>query len=171
MDAFNVTGTGSNQYSKDSMEKKQRVIIYGNTVVLAGIEARIKLDPNIEVIGHALPGSQQDLAELQADVVIFDMDEVQPEFLLAQLQSQADLLLIGIDPESHEVLLTGQAARSIRLDQITKIMQNRDPPGAEKSVRLPSPVNESVDPTQLIRKKLQTKFLQGESYENKNESL
>jgi DNA-binding NarL/FixJ family response regulator len=151
------------------MEKKQRVIVYGNTVVLAGIEARIKLDPNSEVVGHAQTGRLKDLVELHPDVVIFDVDEVQPEFLRAQLQSQPALLLIGIDPESHEVLLTGQAARSITLDQITKIMQNRDPPCAEESVP-PGPGKEKINPTHLIRKKFPTKFPQGENHEHKNES-
>ena len=108
------------------MEKKQRVIVYGNSVVMAGIEAGLRLDPNTEVVGHARTDQLDDLAELHPDVVIFDVDEEQSEFLLAQLQSQPDLLLIGIDPESHEVLLTGQATRSITLDQITRIMQNRD---------------------------------------------
>lgn len=116
------------------MEKKQRVIVYGNSVVLAGMEAGIRLDPNSEVIGHALTDTQQNLVELHPDVVIFDVDEVQPEFLRAKLQSQPDVLLIGIDPESHEVLLAGEAARSIALDQITRIMQSRDPPCADESM-------------------------------------
>jgi DNA-binding NarL/FixJ family response regulator len=116
------------------MEKRQRVIVYGNTVVLAGIEARIKLDPNTEVIGHALTSSQQELAELHPDVVIFDLDDVQPEFLQTQFESQPDLLLIGIDPESHEVLLTGQAARLITLDQIIKIVRSRDRPSTEMAI-------------------------------------
>jgi DNA-binding NarL/FixJ family response regulator len=135
------------------MEKQQRVIVYGNTVVLAGIEARLRLDPNTEVIGHTQTGNQQELAGLHPDVVIFDLDDVQPEFLQTQFQLQPDLLLIGIDPESHEVLLTGQATRSITLDQITRIMQNRDPPCAEESMP-PRPDNKCVGPTHLIRKKV-----------------
>jgi hypothetical protein len=54
------------------------------------------------------------------------MEAVQPELLLAQMQSLPSLLLIGIDPESHEVLLTGEAVHSITLDQITQILQSQD---------------------------------------------
>ncbi|OGC89371.1 MAG: hypothetical protein A2W25_10530 [candidate division Zixibacteria bacterium RBG_16_53_22] len=123
------------------MEKKQRVIVYGNTVVLAGIEAKIRLDPNTEVIGHAKTGCLKDLVELHPDIFIFDVDDVQSEFLRAQVQSQPDILLIGIDPESHEVLLTGQAARSITLDQIIKIVRSRDRPSAEMAIPPPNPGN------------------------------
>jgi hypothetical protein len=125
-DVSDVTETARNSYPEDGMEKKQRVIVYGNSVVLAGIEAGLSLDPNTEVVSHARTDQLEDLVELHPDVVIFDVDDEQSEFLQSQLQSQPDLLLIGIDPESHEVLLTGQAARSITLDQITRIMQNRD---------------------------------------------
>jgi DNA-binding NarL/FixJ family response regulator len=125
------------------MEKRQRVIVYGNTVVLAGIEARMRFDPNTEVIGYEMADSQQDLAELHPDVVIFDLDETQPEFLQAQFQSQPDVLLIGIDPESHEVLLTGQAAHSITLDQITRIIQSRERPHSEEAIPPPNAGNGS----------------------------
>ena len=107
------------------MEKIQRVMVYGNTLVLAGIEASLSLDPDCEVIGHALTANQPELSKLQPDIVVFDLAAVPPEYLLEQLPSQPDLLLIGIDPESHEVLLTGQAAGSITLEQITQIMRNQ----------------------------------------------
>ena len=132
------------------MEKKQRVIIFGNSVVLAGIEAGLNLDSHTEVIRRARTDHVEDLAELHPDVVIFDVDDVQPGFLRSQLQSQTDLLLIGIDTECHELLLTGQAARSITLDQITKIMLKRDQSCAEESMP-PSPGNEPVN----IKKRLQ----------------
>ena len=147
------------------MEKKQRVIVYGNSVVLAGIEAGLSLESHTEVIRRARTDHLEDLTELHPDVVIFDVDDVQSEFLRAQLQSQTDLLLIGIDPESHEVLLTGQAARSITLDQLTRIMQSRDPPCAEEPAP-PRAGNQLVE----IRKTFPTEFLQGENNENKHTS-
>lgn len=147
------------------MGKVQRVLVYGNSVALAGIEASLGLDPECEVIGHAWSVDQQELCALQPDVVIFELDAVRPEFPDALSEKMPGLLLIGIDPESHAVLLTGQAARSITLDQITKIMRNRDPTSAKESI-LPSPGNQPVD----NRKTLATEFLEGESNEHKNES-
>ena len=108
------------------MEKRQKILLYGNTLVLAGIQASLRDCPSFEVIAPYVPANQAELLASPPDVVIFDMEAVQPEFLLAQMQSLPGLLLIGIDPESHEVLLTGEAAHSITLDQITQILRSRD---------------------------------------------
>lgn len=108
------------------MEKTQRVIVYGSTLMLAAIEVGIGQDPSCLVIHLALDATCRELLEWQPDVLIFDRDEVKSGCLLARLQAQPDLLLIGIDPESHEVLLTGEAARSITLDQITRILRSRN---------------------------------------------
>ena len=40
------------------------------------------------------------------------------------MQDLPGLLLIGVDPDSHDVLLTGQAAGSILLEQITQIVRD-----------------------------------------------
>ena len=87
------------------MEKKQRVVVYGNTVALAGIEASIHLDPGCEVIGHAWPIDQQELCKLQPDVVIFERDADRPEFPYALPKKLPRLLLIGIDPETNRAQL------------------------------------------------------------------
>jgi hypothetical protein len=84
---------------------------------------------------------------------------------LGYLLQMPGLLLIGIDPESHAVLLTGQAARSITLDQLTKIMRNRDATSPEQSMP-PSSGNEPV----AIKKTFPTQFFQGENHEHENES-
>ena len=85
------------------MAEQKRIILYGDTLILAGVEASLSLSPNLEII--ALNGSPADLAEtlneLHAFAVIFDLGSVQPDFTLAILQ-QSDLLLIGIDPDSHQ---------------------------------------------------------------------
>ena len=52
------------------------------------------------------------------------MRALESEFLLAQMQELPGFLLIGVDPESHEVLLTGQAVGSILLEQITQIVRD-----------------------------------------------
>ena len=87
------------------MERKQRVVVYGDTVALAGIEASINLDPGCEVIGHAWPIDQQEMCKLQPDVVIFELDAVRPEFPYALSKELPGLLLIGIDPETNRAQL------------------------------------------------------------------
>jgi hypothetical protein len=105
------------------MENQQKVLLYGNSLVLSGIEAGLKTCPGLELISLANPVPEKELLEVNASVVIFDLGGVESEFLLTQMQALPESLLIGVDPETHEVLLTGQAACSITLDQITHFVR------------------------------------------------
>jgi hypothetical protein len=105
------------------MDSQQKVLFYGNSLVLAGVQATFKRDPGFETIALDQPTSQTELLVLNPAAVVFDLGDLESEFLLAQLQELPGLLLIGVDPESHEVLLTGQAACSISLEQITQIVR------------------------------------------------
>ncbi len=100
-----------------------RVIVYGNSVALAGIEASIKLDPECEVIAHAWPISQQELCRLHPDVMIFELDAVQPEFLYTLSKELPGLLLISIDPESNRVLIwSGQQAEGWTIQDLEQVI-------------------------------------------------
>ncbi len=107
-------------------EKRQKILLYGNSLVLAGMRASLEACPGWEVIALDGPASEAELLAPEVSVVIFDMGAIQSEFLLTQMQAQPDLLLIGIDPESHEVLLAGQQAGSIALEQIFQIVRSRE---------------------------------------------
>lgn len=106
------------------MDSQHKVLFYGNSLVLAGVQATFDAYPGFETIALDQPIPQPELLVLNPRVVLFDMGVPESEFLLAQMQELPGLLLIGVDPESHEVLLTGQAACSISLEQITQIVRN-----------------------------------------------
>ena len=106
------------------MDSQHKVLFYGNSLVLAGVQATFEAFPGFETIALDKPIPQPELLVLNPRVVVFDMGASESEFLLAQMQELPGLLLIGFDPESHEVLLTGQAACSISLQQITQIVHD-----------------------------------------------
>ncbi len=87
------------------MDKRQTVIVYGDSVVLAGVRTSLGLDPSFEVIAHPLPISQHELQALRPRAVIFDIQSVQPEFNYALAQDLPGLLLIGINPDTNQVLV------------------------------------------------------------------
>ena len=105
------------------MDSQHKVLFYGNSLDLAGVQATFKGYPGFETIALDQPTTQTELLVLNPTVVVFDMGALESEFLLAQMQELPGLLLIGVDLESHEVLLTGQAVCSISLEQITQIMR------------------------------------------------
>ena len=126
------------------MDTLQKVMFYGNSLVLCGIQASLKTCPGFEVIAFDRAVNQTELLAFDPSVVIFDLGAFESEFLLAQTRALPHLLLIGVDAESHEVLLTGQAVSSITLDHITQIVRNWVRPSASEPV---SPTAKSTSPS------------------------
>jgi hypothetical protein len=87
------------------MAKKLRILLLGETLVLAGLQTIFDRDASIEVIGYTLPHSEEELREMRPDVIIYDMAALQPGFHYILAQELPGLLLIGIDPDSNRVLM------------------------------------------------------------------
>jgi hypothetical protein len=106
------------------MDNQHKILFYGNSLVLAGVQATFNSYPGFETIAVDQPTTQEELLVINPTVVVFDMGDLESEFFIAKTQQLPGLLLIGVDPESHEVLLTGQATCSISLEQITQIVRD-----------------------------------------------
>jgi hypothetical protein len=101
------------------------MILYGNSLILEGVRAELAGNPNLEVIMlDQLP--QEPLEELRAlnpAVLIFDMSAIQPGFPLAMLR-QPGLLLIGIDPETHQARVwSGLQVAAASTDDLIAMIQ------------------------------------------------
>jgi hypothetical protein len=106
-----------------SMGNVQRVIVYGDSVALAGIKASLVLDPKCEVIGRSITIDEQELCMLQPDVVIFEAGAVRPEFPYTLSVELPGLLLIGIDVETNRVFLwAGQQVKVLSSQGLAEII-------------------------------------------------
>jgi hypothetical protein len=87
-------------------EKRQRVILYGDSLILDGVRASLEAWPGIEVLvlDQPLDRPLEKIRRLCPAALIFDLEAEAPDFPLALLQ-QPGLLLIGIDPQTHQVLV------------------------------------------------------------------
>ena len=98
-------------------EHQRRAIVYGDSLILSGVRASLKNCPGLEVIGLEHPPAKllEELDAYRPATLIFDMEAIQPE-LLRSLFQQPGLLLIGIDPETHQALVWSgrQERRSTR---------------------------------------------------------
>ncbi len=105
------------------METQQTILIYGNSLVLSGIQLSLKACPSFEVITLDLTASQAKLLASSPDAVIFDLGAVQPDFPLAMLQ-HPDLLLIGIDPKTHQALVwSGRQFSALSMQELFALIQ------------------------------------------------
>lgn len=82
------------------------MILYGDSLILEGVRAELIGNPGLEVImlDDPLDKPLEELRRLNPSVIIFDLGVIQPDFPFAMLQ-HPDLLLIGINPATHQALV------------------------------------------------------------------
>lgn len=120
-DTYDITNPDWMRYSTDLMDGQPKVLFYGDSLVLAGVQATFRSYAEFEVIALDKPATELELLAFDPSMIIFDMRALESEFLFAQMQELPGVLFVGVDPENHDVLLTGQAVCSISLEQITQI--------------------------------------------------
>ena len=95
------------------MAADSRVVLYGNSVFLAGIKAQLEHDTlhpypvtlNLIAIETGSPQVIDLIREQKPRAVLFDLALPQPHFVVSLLREQPDLLFIGVDPSSNEMLV------------------------------------------------------------------
>jgi len=109
-------------------ENQRRTILYGDSLILQGVRAELAGHPGLQVLmlDQPLEEPLEELRALKPEVIIFDLSAVQPDFLLAMLQ-EPDLLLVGINPETHQALVWSgrQAAAAVAADLVEVIRTER----------------------------------------------
>lgn len=132
------------------MEAHSRVVLYGKSLVLAGVEASLKAYPSLEVISLDAGGGTtiQELCAYHASVLIFDVAAVPPEFPFSLLCEQPELMLVGLDAAGDKsLLLSGRQARSMTTGQLVQIIETE--PGQALSAVLNFPEKGSSESAQV----------------------
>lgn len=117
------------------MDTRQKVLLYGDSLVLAGLQASLSSWSGLEVIDlDGLVASEQELCALRPNVVIFDLGAVQPGFHYRLVEKLPDLLLVGIDSATNRVLVwSGQQLRELCTQDLVHMIEghNRHLTGSE----------------------------------------
>ena len=118
------------------MEKQIRVVLYGSTLFLAGIEGSLRVEPGLE-IAHIQPDTADErlLREvMDASLIAFDVHEASPELMQALLKEAPHLVLLALDPESDRLLvLSGQVSGARTIGDLTQVIRRRSEQLSESS--------------------------------------
>jgi hypothetical protein len=108
------------------VEKQIRVVLYGSSLFLAGIEGSLRAEPGLEVV-HIQPGSADKclLREvMDASLLAFEVHEASPELMRALLKEAPHLALLALDPESDRLLvLSGRASGARTTGDLTQVIR------------------------------------------------
>ncbi len=112
------------------MVTSSRLVLYGNSVFLAGIRAQLEHISTLELI--TMEAAPADMAvwvrACRPQAVLFDLAMGYPDFVVELLHEQPSLLLIGVDPSSNELLvLSSQQERAMAMEDLLKVIQRKGP--------------------------------------------
>jgi hypothetical protein len=111
------------------VEKRTRVVVYGSALHMAGMQASLKAEPDLEVLcvdPHA-PTAGQRLNELHPAVIAFDLTDPSLGLDVTLLREQPGLLLIGVDPSSDELLvLSCRPAQALCVADLVNVIRQKD---------------------------------------------
>jgi hypothetical protein len=103
------------------------VLLYGQSLLLSGVAASLAECPGLHVARAATWAEASRLLAPPArmpDALIFDLTDARESHILPLLFKSPDLILIGLDTECNRaVLLSGQEARSLTMNQIREIVE------------------------------------------------
>ena len=84
------------------MNTCRRILVYGNSLILSSVGARLRRYSGHEVIipGVATPG-RIELQALKPDVILFDVEGPRPEAAFLLLETCQGMVLIGLNPDGN----------------------------------------------------------------------
>ena len=109
------------------MNNRTRVVVYGNTLSMAGIAASLKAEASLEIlcVDPRDPTTRQTLNELDLQAIIYDRSDPHTVLDLSLMREQPGLLLVGVDPSSNEVLvLTSKRNKVMTASELAHLMSN-----------------------------------------------
>jgi hypothetical protein len=94
------------------VEKRIRVVLYGDSLFLHGIARSLEGEPCLEVV-RIQPGTPEALppaAALDASLLVFDIHEASPELILTLFKKTPHLCLLALDPEDDRLIVLSSHA-------------------------------------------------------------
>jgi hypothetical protein len=117
------------QLQEVNMEKRKRVVVYGNSLNMAGIVASLKADATLEVLCVNLdsPNALQSVDENDITAIVFDLGDPPLRLDITLLRDLPGLLLIGVDPSRDEMLvLSSQPEQALSVADMVKVIRQKD---------------------------------------------
>jgi hypothetical protein len=88
------------------MGKQTRIVLCGNSVILASVGASLRQEDRFGVVLLASPmAGPRELEAMAPDVILFDVEAARPDAAFSLLETCPDLILLGISPDGNVVRL------------------------------------------------------------------
>ena len=120
------------------MEHRRIVVLYGDSLLMDTIEASLTDNEELGVkrIHNTVSDVGEQIMALRPDVVIFDWDGTQSEFLIPFMREQPGVPLLGLDITSSQVIvLSSQRYATPTVNDLAKVIHLQTLHGATAGLR------------------------------------
>ncbi len=109
-----------------NVESRQKVYLWGNSVILASLRVSLQSCSQYEVITLVSPFPvSRELAALSPDIIFFDLEVTRPETVLPLLETSSDLVLIGVSPDRNLVRVwSGQQIQELSTRGLLEVIND-----------------------------------------------
>lgn len=106
------------------MEAGQRILIYGNSVILGSIGLRLRHCFRCEVITVVPPIDEtHSLDIVKGDILLFDLQTTRTEALFSLLEAHPAMLLIGVSPGINLVKVwSGRQYQELSMQELIELI-------------------------------------------------
>ncbi len=84
------------------MEKRRRIVLFGNSLILGTVGASLGRSAGYEVISLLLAQANE-LRNLSPDVVLFDLEACPPAEMFSLSDDYSRILFVGVSPDNNMV--------------------------------------------------------------------
>jgi hypothetical protein len=108
-----------------SVKPSRRILLYGNSVILGAIGASLRCLSQFEVIALVKPLQEmQKLDAVNPDILLFDLETTNTEAVFSMLETNPNLLLIGISPDTNLVKIwSGRQVRELSTQDLLELIK------------------------------------------------
>jgi hypothetical protein len=105
---------------------RQRILLFGNSVILGSIGIYLQRCPQFEVMTLAAPLQEvQDFDNVNPDILLFDLETIHTEAVFSALKTNPSLLLIGISPDVNLVKIwSGRQLRDLSINGLLEMIKS-----------------------------------------------
>jgi len=106
------------------VKARQRILLYGNSVIMGSIRASLQRCSQLEVVTITPPLKEvQNLDAVNPDILLFDLETIRTESLFSLLESHPKLLLVGVSPGINAVhVWSGRQLRDLSIQGLLEVI-------------------------------------------------
>lgn len=108
------------------MDKRQRIFILGNTLILNALRESLKHSDHFDLTSLEMPKDVRDLEPMKPDAIVFDLETPHKESIFSLSENCSKLLLVGVSPDTNIVKVwIGRQLRELSMQGLLDMIDDQ----------------------------------------------